>query len=362
MVSSFLYTFWTFYSIVAYALTFCETVQSLMIESRKQFLLDSCVTSSSSLLSFVLGGSDTTSSPAQMYPALSTTDIIISAFEKTTNTKIRARATATMQTTPFVYSESWTGTALHLMSIEEAAKKTSTVLVPSSKVPGISSLSSGAGEADLEVWEMGRWPDSVLRTPASPVDPKWFGTEELKRVCRLLQNTSQKANAVGLAAQQCGVDARIVYLEYDDDNYKNAQLLPIPRKRKQHKKNSSSSSIIMINPKIIRRSPEADMKVWQENCLVLPPTFVATVLRDDSVDVEYHDGNDDQCNLCTVRLHGELARAAQHELDHDRGILTLDHVDLEDMENDQMRYFERQDHEIRMRIAYSREVAVPTVN
>ena len=170
--------------------------------------------------------------------------------------------------------------------------------------------------------------DPVLRRPASSVDSSWFGTETLRRTTELLRQTCLKAKAVGLAAQQCGVDARIVHLE-------------------------EPQRISMVNPKIVNRSAETNMKVWQERCLVLPPTFVATVLRDDWIDVEYYDWKGD---LHRTRLRGETARAAQHEMDHDRGILVLDHVGMDEMENGLMRAIETEGHDIRMALAYSRAV------
>jgi peptide deformylase len=109
----------------------------------------------------------------------------------------------------------------------------------------------------------------------------------------------------------------------------------------------------MINPAIVQRSPESEMKVWTETCLVLPPTFRATVLRDARIDVEYYDVNG---VWHSERLRGELARAAQHELDHDRGILTLDHIDLDEMENDVMRSIERPGHDVRQQLAFARAV------
>ena len=228
----------------------------------------------------------------------------------------------------YAYSNSWTGTALPLLDLVQASQK--------------------------QEWNMGRWPgtyvcqkgrlhyilyavvssrfflvsDPVLRRPASSVDASWFGTETLKRTTELLQQTCLEAKAVGLAAQQCGIDARIVHLQ-------------------------EPQRISMVNPKIINRSAETNMKVWQEQCLVLPPTFVATVLRDDWIDVEYYDWKGD---LHKTRLRGETARAAQHEMDHDRGILVLDHVGVEEMESGKMRAIESQGHDARMALAYSRAV------
>lgn len=202
----------------------------------------------------------------------------------------------------FRYNDEWTGTSLPLLGLDTASKKTS--------------------------WDMGRWPDPILRRPASPVDSKWLGTPALKYTCDLLEKTARENEAVGLAAQQCGIDARIVYIE-------------TPRR------------ISMVNPKIVGRSDEDAMRVWTEFCLVLPTTFAATVLRDAWVEIDYQDW---QGARKSIKLFGESARCAQHELDHDRGILTLDHIGLEEMENDVMRGIEKEGHDQRQLSAYSRSV------
>ena len=60
-------------------------------------------------------------------------------------------------------------------------------------------------------------------------------------------------------------------------------------------------------------------------------------------------------------LKGELARALQYdEMDHDRGILILDHVDLESLESSTMKEIEEDGHEQRMALAYSRYIDDPT--
>ena len=205
----------------------------------------------------------------------------------------------------FRYNEAWTGTDLQLLDIEEASQRL--------------------------IWGMGRWPDPILRRSAAGVDEKWFGTQTLRRVTELLEKTATRNKAVGLAAQQCGVNARIVYIKL-------------------------RRPVVMVNPQIVGRSDEQNMKVWQEYCLVLPPNFKATVLRDSWVDLEFRNW---QGESHLVRLKGEAARAAQHELDHDRGILTLDHIALDEMETDLMRSIEREGHDQRMRLAYSRFIIEP---
>lgn len=72
--------------------------------------------------------------------------------------------------------------------------------------------------------------------------------------------------------------------------------------------------------------------------LVLPPEFKATLLRDAEVTIEYEtllltddDGNGGCGETKQITLSGELARCAQHEMDHDKGILIVDHVDVDEL-------------------------------
>jgi peptide deformylase len=216
---------------------------------------------------------------------------------------------------PFRYSDTWTGTQLNLMTLEEAA---------------LSSSSSGKNKSK-QYWDMGRWPDPILRRPATDVDPKYFNTPILLQACDTLTKVAKQEGAVGLAAQQCGVDARIVYIEQPTNK-------------------------CLINPIIVERSQEYEMQVWNEQCLVLPPSFEATVLRDAWIQVQYFTP---EGTLESMRLKGEPARCLQHEMDHDRGILTLDHIGLEEMENDIMREIEQSGHQQRQLLAYDRYITDP---
>lgn len=40
---------------------------------------------------------------------------------------------------------------------------------------------------------------------------------------------------------------------------------------------------MLINPQVLERSPEEDMRWWRERCLVLPPDVLVTLLRDSEV-------------------------------------------------------------------------------
>lgn len=241
---------------------------------------------------------------------------------------------------PFAYSDNWQGTNLKIMSLEESISPTAY---------------SRDETSGILYWTMGKWPDPALRIPATPIQRS--NSKQLQLAANILRNTARREGAVGLAAQQCGVDARMVFLS------------------------GSNKDTVLVNPRIVNRSPESSMKVWTEECLVLPPTFRATVLRDEWIDVQYdfayeYTGNnlqnqtpklvssvplsDDNLDVSSTtpivkRFYKEQSRCLQHELDHDRGILITDHVGLDELENDVMRTIEQKDHDRRQSLAYSRE-------
>ena len=200
----------------------------------------------------------------------------------------------------------------------------------------------------------------------------------------MLVRTAQYYGAVGLAAQQCGINARLIYIQEDDDG----------RKRRR---TTTATTTVFINPRLVSRSPEPNVQVWTEQCLVLPPTWTATVLRDSWIDVEYFtlmkktpvvatttptttprrptasrtmggsvvvplpSPQQEQWLLtkCRRRLYGEASRCFQHEYDHDRGILLTDHVGLEELESEVMRDMEQGGHEERQAMAYARHLDDP---
>lgn len=240
------------------------------------------------------------------------------------------------------YSEEWAGTSLQLLSPTDAA----VVAASGNRFP------------------FAHWPDPILRRPASVVTvPSSLSRSELRMIAQVLRKTARHYGAVGLAAQQCGIDVSLVFLDTAAPAAAQSSANFAPRKRRndlsppeqKERDDSDEDGIFLVNPRIVARSPEQDMKIWTEHCLVLPPTFDATVLRDDSVTIAHERLKDGKASFVT--LNGELARAAQHEMDHDRGILILDHVGLEDMESDKMRLLETDGHRDRQLVAFERSLA-----
>ena len=147
---------------------------------------------------------------------------------------------------------------------------------------------------------MAKYPDPMLRMSARPVEDSMFHKSELQLFTEALKTTAATEEAVGLAASQLGVDARIIVLDP-----------------------TISERTVFINPKIVERSSESNMRWWRERCLVLPPDVLVTLLRDASIKVEASDING---KAFSQIMEGEAARAFQHELDHLNGVLIIDHA------------------------------------
>ena len=131
-----------------------------------------------------------------------------------------------------------------------------------------------------------------------------------------------------MAAQQCGIDASLIFVDgvvladtasssssasdasalggiFGQSNWRNSKkqltgegsvlpvavdnysLLPTTRRLRKEQPPKSEQGIFLVNPRIIQRSPESEMLVWTEECLVLPPEFRATLLRDSEITIEY---------------------------------------------------------------------------
>jgi len=302
---------------------------------------------------------------------------------------------------------------------KDASQKIINQLLPTwqgTSLPGPLSLSDACSSLRVDIAEpflnMGRWPDPILRHPSAPIPPFVFQNknelEQLQLVAVALRNTARKEGAVGLAAQQCGVDASMVFIdgvnsaglsnsradgrwsdvfdsasndvfgqgswrksrkEISGEGDSNDNFLKWPPIINNNQQSQQVNGMFLVNPRIIHRSPESEMLVWTEQCLVLPPEFRATLLRDAEVTIEYESlemdigfsGSFGATKQITLR--GELARCAQHEMDHDRGTLIVDHVPLDELlsvgGNPFMAEIENANglHPTRMQRAYSREIS-----
>jgi peptide deformylase len=151
--------------------------------------------------------------------------------------------------------------------------------------------------------------DPVLREPARPVSAI---TPEIRALVDDMFATMHAAQGVGLAAQQVGRTESVCIVDipegYDREDENGPRLNPdVPL------------ALALVNPKILEESDETCN--MEEGCLSFPD-IRGNVERPWSV-VIGHLGLDGQ--LRKTPLHGFLARAVQHEMDHLAGDLFIDH-------------------------------------
>jgi len=116
------------------------------------------------------------------------------------------------------------------------------------------------------------------------------GSTDAKKLSAEMIDMMQKAGALGLAANQLGLEHRMFVL------------------------NTTPEPLVCINPKIVHFSEK--YAVQEEGCLTFPGLFVK-IRRPEWIRVRFQDA---EGNMQTENLKGAVARAYQHELDHLDGV------------------------------------------
>ena len=141
-------------------------------------------------------------------------------------------------------------------------------------------------------------PDRRLKTVSEPV----AGVDDTAR--KLMDDmleTMYAAPGIGLAAIQVGVPQQIIVMDIAPDDAP-----PEPR--------------FFVNPEIVWASDE--LRLQQEGCLSVPEMY-EEVERPDRVHVRHLDY---QGAERVLEAEGLLATCIQHEMDHLKGILFIDHL------------------------------------
>ena len=110
----------------------------------------------------------------------------------------------------------------------------------------------------------------------------------------------QQACGVGLAAPQVGVPLRVIVLQMPEEE-----------------------PIAIINPEIVKRAGEQEVT---EGCLSIPGYF-GEIKRSESVTVK---GQNRQGKAIRIKATGLRAEALEHEIDHLKGVLFVDHLESQD--------------------------------
>jgi peptide deformylase len=121
----------------------------------------------------------------------------------------------------------------------------------------------------------------------------------MERFSKQMHLTRKMYNGIGLAANQCGIRARVFVIGTGDrDDFK----------------------ITCINPRVVKESDNIVRD--KEGCLSYPALHV-TIGRPDNIDVEF---TNEKGELVNMNLTGVTARCFLHELDHLNGVLMADRV------------------------------------
>ncbi len=159
---------------------------------------------------------------------------------------------------------------------------------------------------------------SILRQIAKPILKKEFSSKELKKTITELNTAMAKEiDGVAIAAPQIGILKQIFVIKDEAYNYGN--------------KNPKFRPLVFINPKILKVSKK--LIPSEEGCLSVRPLY-GTTMRHTNITVEAYDENGNKFNY---GASGLIAHIIQHEYDHLKGILFIDHaeniqaVDLEEI-------------------------------
>ena len=144
-----------------------------------------------------------------------------------------------------------------------------------------------------------KYPDPILRTKTAPVDPKEAG---LKQLVEDMFQAMYAAEGVGLAANQVGLNKRVVVIDC------SAGEEPTER-------------LILINPVMLETEGEVEE---EEGCLSFPK--IRAKARRGSYAKVRAQGLDGKS--FEVEGEGLLGKALQHELDHLDGKVFIDQISL----------------------------------
>jgi peptide deformylase len=157
--------------------------------------------------------------------------------------------------------------------------------------------------------------DPVLRQPARLLTVDEILVERTQELIASMRETMRDAPGVGLAAPQVGVALQLAVIEDREEYMKD---LSVEQLAERERKPVPFHAI--INPVLIPAS-ESTLEFF-EGCLSIPG-FTALVPRAPRVRVECLDHNGQPH---VIDASGWYARILQHEIDHLRGALYIDHM------------------------------------
>ena len=155
----------------------------------------------------------------------------------------------------------------------------------------------------LKIREVG---DPILNKISEEINIKNIN-EEILEIIDDLKSTLEFGTGLCIAAQQIGINKRIIVVGAKKENikYNDAEEIPL---------------MAMINPTWRKTSNETDIQY--EGCMSVP-IIRGKVERYKDIELTYYDENGKKI---IKQLHGFFARLVQHECEHLDGILFLEKV------------------------------------
>src|SRR5688572_28948376 len=144
-----------------------------------------------------------------------------------------------------------------------------------------------------------RYTDARLHKVAAPVT---VFDEGLKRLVADMAETMYAAPGIGLAATQVDVHKQIIVVDVSERR---------------------DTLVVLVNPEILEATGVSDI---EEGCLSVPGIY-ELVERAERVKVRAHDQNG---NPFTLEAQGLLAVCIQHEMDHLKGKVFVEHLRSEE--------------------------------
>lgn len=142
------------------------------------------------------------------------------------------------------------------------------------------------------------FPNPILRQKAKKVSDF---DDSLQSLVSDMVTTMYDAPGVGLAAPQIGESIQLIVVDITEEDVEEKE------------------SMVMINPEITEKEGQ---QVDEEGCLsVLDLT--SSVKRSRKITISYQDINGEKLELI---VEDRFAVVLQHEIDHLRGILFIDHL------------------------------------
>lgn len=143
-----------------------------------------------------------------------------------------------------------------------------------------------------------KYGDPVLEKPCAPVTD--FNSKELQELVDGMFETMYAAKGVGLAAPQVGVSQQLTVIDVSAGE-------------------DPTQKLVLINPEIVAKEGS---QTGEEGCLSIPG-FREDVTRAMKATVRAKNLQGEDIEITGEEL---LARAMQHEIDHLRGVLFLQHL------------------------------------